>query len=128
MCEAVQHHWTFMIHHLELHTVPDAADPPGAGIKHDVIGVAEEAEEVKGRNAAPLHRAWGKILRCLLYLSRTKSDNKARRSRAVQTVTGGSRMFPVSAPLRSRTPTDGAEKSPSCSPPPPPPGGGTRCI
>lgn len=62
MCEAVQHHWTFMIDHLEFHTVPDAADPPRAGIEHDVIGVGEEEEEEgegEGEAELPSHRASG---------------------------------------------------------------------
>lgn len=51
-----------MIDHLEFHTVPDAADPPRAGIEHDVIGVGEEEEEEgegEGEAELPSHRASG---------------------------------------------------------------------
>lgn len=48
-----------MIDHLELHTVPDAANPPRAGIEHDVIGVEGEAEAGEGVAERLSHRASG---------------------------------------------------------------------
>lgn len=130
MCEAVQHHWTFMLDHLELHTVPDAANPPRAGIEHDVIGVEGEAAAGEGEAELPPHRASGVTGRgnpCRArrgYPPHTGTGNKASRSngrsRAAQT--GGSRR----SPLGSHAQTDDSREKPLTFPASSPTQSGSR--
>lgn len=43
LSEAVKDNGTCVPGHLQLHAVPDAANPPGAGIEHDIGGARLDA-------------------------------------------------------------------------------------